>query len=429
MATIDSNIALGVRPMQVENPLNAFAQMSQIQSSQRQNELANRAIEQEDALNRAYAASMNPQTGEIDANKLRQNVAGANLGSKLPAVEKSLMEGRKARGEVDKIEFENKKAKFERSVSDIMSFDTRDQILGSLAGKVESGELDRPTAERLAASVPQDPRMIPAWQVKTARSILSAKDQLEQQFISQDFGGGTRVISTPKYGGGPAQVVQGSQINKTMTPGEVSAAQAVTYQPDAEGNMVALPSRVKPGTVPTATAVIAPGGGMTPLKGKDSSKTAVSEQQASYNIGRVLTAAKEIGKIVEKNPSVLKPGAGEALASSVGLTGTANAARSADRQIVYGAQRDALDALLYLATGAAYNKEQLQGQMAAYIPAYTDEPAAVAAKQVRMAELIKSAKTRAGKSWTPEMESAMQSLTNPAGAAIGSVDTSNPLLK
>jgi hypothetical protein len=168
---------------------------------------------------------------------------------------------------------------------------------------------------------------------------------------------------------------------------------------------------------------------MNPLKAKDSSKTAVSEQQASYNIGRVLTAAKEIGKIVEKNPSVLKPSAGEALASSVGLTGTANAARSADRQIVYGAQRDALDALLYLATGAAYNKEQLQGQMAAYIPAYTDEPEAVAAKQVRMAELIKSAKTRAGKSWTPEMESAMQSLTNPAGAATGSVDTSNPLLK
>lgn len=429
MATIDPNIALGVKPMQLENPLNAFAQMSQIQNYQRQNQLANRAIEQEDALNKAYAASMNPQTGEIDANKLRQNVAGANLGSKLPAVEKSLMEGRKARGEVDKIEFDNKKAKFERSVSDIMSFDTRDQILSSLAGKVESGELDRPTAERLAASVPQDPRMIPAWQVKTARGILSAKDQLEQQFTSQDFGGGTRVISTPKYGGGPAQVVQGSQINKTMTPGEVSAAQAVTYQPDADGNVVALPSRLKPGTVPTATAVIAPGGGMQPLKGKDSSKTAVSEQQASYNIGRVLTAAKEIGKIVEKNPSVLKPGAGEALASSVGLTGTANAARSADRQIVYGAQRDALDALLYLATGAAYNKEQLQGQMAAYIPAYTDEPEAVAAKQVRMAELIKSAKTRAGKSWTPEMESAMQSLTNPAGTATGTVDTSNPLLK
>ena len=106
MATIDSNIALGVKPVQLENPLNAFAQAAQIQNYQRQNELANRAIEQEDALNKAYAASMNPQTGEIDANRLRQNIAGANLGSKLSAVEKSLLETRKTRGEVEKNEFQ-----------------------------------------------------------------------------------------------------------------------------------------------------------------------------------------------------------------------------------------------------------------------------------------------------------------------------------
>ena len=54
---LDPSIALGVKPVEIQNPLNAFAQMSQIQNYQRQNELANRAIEQEDALNRAYAAS------------------------------------------------------------------------------------------------------------------------------------------------------------------------------------------------------------------------------------------------------------------------------------------------------------------------------------------------------------------------------------
>ena len=215
---IDPSIALGVKQFEAPNPLNAFAQASQIQAHMRQNELANRAIEQEDALNRAYSSSMDPLTGKIDANKLRQNVAGANLGSKLPDVEKSLLATRKAGVEVDKLEYDNKRAKYERSVSDVINFDTRDQILGSLAGKVESGELDRSTAEQLAASVPQDPRMIPAWQIKTARGILSAKDKLEQQFTSQDTGGGGRVIATPKYGGGPAQVVAGSQFTKTMTP-------------------------------------------------------------------------------------------------------------------------------------------------------------------------------------------------------------------
>jgi hypothetical protein len=107
----------------------------------------------------------------------------------------------------------------------------------------------------------------------------------------------------------------------------------------------------------------------------------------------------------------------EAFASSLGMGGTANLARDADRQIVQGAQRDALDALLYLATGAAYNKEQLQGQMDAYIPSYTDTDEAVVAKKSRMTELIKSAKTRAGKSWTPEMDKAMAALTGPTAPA------------
>jgi hypothetical protein len=95
-------------------------------------------------------------------------------------------------------------------------------------------------------------------------------------------------------------------------------------------------------------------------------------------------------------------------------------ARSTNRQIVNGAQRDALDALLYLATGAAYNKEQLQGAFEAYIPSYTDDKGTREAKQTRMTNLIQDAKVRAGKAWTPKMDAAMNSLTGssaPAAAA------------
>jgi len=167
--------------------------------------------------------------------------------------------------------------------------------------------------------------------------------------------------------------------------------------------------------------------GGAPAMSKDSTKTAVSEQQAAYNIGRVLTAANEIKNITSKNPSAVQPGAMEAFASSLGMGGTANLARDADRQIVQGAQRDALDALLYLATGAAYNKEQLQGQMDAYIPSYTDTDEAVVAKKSRMTELIKSAKTRAGKSWTPEMDKAMTALTGPAAPGAAAPVAGNPV--
>jgi hypothetical protein len=166
---------------------------------------------------------------------------------------------------------------------------------------------------------------------------------------------------------------------------------------------------------PAPVAPVAPG---SPVKGAPKNKDiSVSEQQASYNIARVLNAADEIGKITKKDPKALAPGAIEAAFKSSGLEGAANVARSTNRQIVNGAQRDALDALLYLATGAAYNKEQLQGAFEAYIPSYTDDTGNREAKQARMTSLIQDAKIRAGKAWTPKMDAAMTSLTGSTGPA------------
>lgn len=151
-------------------------------------------------------------------------------------------------------------------------------------------------------------------------------------------------------------------------------------------------------------------------KGSKDKDATVSEQQAAYNTNRVLTAATEIARIVKEDPGALKPGVMEALPGSVGMSGTANLARSANRQTVFGAQRDALDALLYLSTGAAYNKEQLEGISTAYVPSFTDKAETIKAKQQRMAQLIQAAKIRAGKAWTPEMEAASQILIDPTAA-------------
>jgi hypothetical protein len=96
---LDPNIALGVRPLEIANPLAQYGQIAQIQNARNQNQLAqlqmqNAQREQEsvNALNRAYADAYNPQTGEIDANKLRGSLSSGGFGSKLPAIEKSLSE-------------------------------------------------------------------------------------------------------------------------------------------------------------------------------------------------------------------------------------------------------------------------------------------------------------------------------------------------
>jgi hypothetical protein len=96
---IDSSIALGVRPLQLENPLSMYSTVAGIQNAQNQNALAQytlaaarRGEETENALNKAYMEAYNPQTGQIDLPTLRGKIATAGVGSKLPAIEKQLAE-------------------------------------------------------------------------------------------------------------------------------------------------------------------------------------------------------------------------------------------------------------------------------------------------------------------------------------------------
>ena len=136
-----------------------------------------------------------------------------------------------------------------------------------------------------------------------------------------------------------------------------------------------------------------------------------AEQTASYNIKRLLRGADAIKKAVGRTPGANVPSATEAAVGSLPFISKAvNFTRGEDRQIVAAAQRDVLDALLYLATGAAYNKEQLEGQMESYIPAYSDEPGAIESKRERLAQLVTDAKTRAGRGWTPELDKAASTL-------------------
>lgn len=58
-------------------------------------------------------------------------------------------------------------------------------------------------------------------------------------------------------------------------------ATGVVYQEDGQGNIIALPSKLKKGEVPTARMAVAPGGGFQPLTAKPSE--AVGKEQMSIN--------------------------------------------------------------------------------------------------------------------------------------------------
>ena len=96
---IDPRIALGVQQLQLQDPLAQYGKVATIQNAQQQNALAQlqmqKAQREQDAtnaLNKAYVSAYNPQTGDIDVNKLRSSLATGGFGSQLPAVEKGLLE-------------------------------------------------------------------------------------------------------------------------------------------------------------------------------------------------------------------------------------------------------------------------------------------------------------------------------------------------
>jgi hypothetical protein len=66
---------------------------------------------------------------------------------------------------------------------------------------------------------------------------MDTTNQLERQTIQQNLGSSTRVLSVPKYGGGAAEVVPGS---------EVDLGQEITYVKGPNGEVIPMPKRMAP---------------------------------------------------------------------------------------------------------------------------------------------------------------------------------------
>ena len=96
---LNPNISLGVRGIELANPLAQYGQVAAIQNAQNQNALAQfqlgsarRTEQSQNLLADAYAQSTDPATGKIDYNKLTSLVASGGGGAQIPAIQKSRLE-------------------------------------------------------------------------------------------------------------------------------------------------------------------------------------------------------------------------------------------------------------------------------------------------------------------------------------------------
>jgi hypothetical protein len=228
MATLDTNIALGVRPVQIENPLAQYSQIAQIQNARNQNALAKfqlSSAEREDnatnALNTAYKDAYDPATGKIDINKLRGSLSAGGYGSKLPAIEKNIAEMEKERTLALKTQAELLDVKLKQSRGFLDTIDPmnpnapaqyiawheanhKDPIIGpALAARGITAEQSRAQIEAAIAKGPQAfADLINGSKLGTEKFIEMNKPTT--QVIDQS--GQKQMFQTPGLGGTPKSV-------------------------------------------------------------------------------------------------------------------------------------------------------------------------------------------------------------------------------
>lgn len=280
---IDPSIALSVKPLQLDNPMNAMAMYSQIQGAQQANQLNQmkmaeyeRARTEEEGVRNALArGDINLATPEGRMGLLKYGKTGLEYG-------KALVDQQKAATERQAAEVKLADEKLKQSRNFLEGVQTPEQYLAWH----ESNHRDPVLGPMLAA-----------------RGITAEQSRARIMSELSKPGGLQKLINESKLG------VEKFAERNTLTAYEQQRlaqeqtklnqdARSVVYQQDANGNIVALPSKLKAGEVPTARTAVAPGAGMTPLEGKPSE--AVAKERTSINQQRgIIKGALDA---VEKTP-------------------------------------------------------------------------------------------------------------------------------
>jgi hypothetical protein len=127
---VNPNIAMGVRGIELQNPLAQYGQIAAIQNAQNQNALAQfqlGAAQRQDisqnALNDAYARNIDSKTGEINFAGVRNALAAQGAGSQIPGQLKIEREASTAKLTQQKAETDLVDAKLKQSRSFLDTLD------------------------------------------------------------------------------------------------------------------------------------------------------------------------------------------------------------------------------------------------------------------------------------------------------------------
>ena len=215
--------------IQQPKPVNALANMAQayeLQGAVQRNRLGDlqlqehqRGLDDTSKMNALYSAAVGAD-GSIDRTKLIQGAAAGGLGSKIPALQKSLMEAEtagltnaKTRQEVQNKRIAEYRDNLEQSATDPQSAAAYVTRLHT-DPQLKDSPISQVPLDQLIAQIPQDPAGFAQWKQKFALGATEFIKQNKPTYQTQNLGDRSQILATPGLGGAPA-VVSSSAINQS----------------------------------------------------------------------------------------------------------------------------------------------------------------------------------------------------------------------
>ncbi len=244
---LNTNIALGVRPIELANPLAQYGQLAQIQSAQQANRLGQMQMAE-------YERARTEEEG------LRNYLSGADLtatetrNALMSKFGKSGREFAKGLTELDKVRTEESARKAKLAIDKTSMYRDAVMNINSPAEAIEFMKLQandpdmagtpisRMPLMKVLSSIPQDPVGFETWKKQTALGMTKFVEQNKPQFFQQDLGGVKTVIGIPGLGGN-ATTVTGSTQAVTMTPAQEREARDSAIRIKQEGERIGLEGR------------------------------------------------------------------------------------------------------------------------------------------------------------------------------------------
>jgi hypothetical protein len=233
MAEIDPNIALGVRPVQFENPMDLATGAMKLRNLglQGQNEQITlqqnqRTLQDQKTIADLYRANVNPATGEVNHAGIVQGLAQAGLGDKIPAYQQQVSAAAKGTTEASAADLSLTKQRLDMFNSGLSSLLSKrdlnhNDVIAQINNYVNQGIISPQQGAEAARNTPGQPDQLRSFLMQQAMTGMNASQQLDARIKAApqvekiDTGSNINLAQRDPLTG---QITMGQNVRKGVSP-------------------------------------------------------------------------------------------------------------------------------------------------------------------------------------------------------------------